>query len=179
MTRARVMAAPDALRLPIEETIRSGLSQKADETLLKADVREMREKLAVQFPAKSMWDLKFAPGGLVDIEFVAQFLQLKHAPAAQTVLDPNTVSALERFKRSGFLAHEEADALIDASRLQHALTQVLRIAVDGVLNPAHATQGLKALLSRAGGAEDFVALEQKLALAQASARAIFETQLTG
>jgi glutamate-ammonia-ligase adenylyltransferase len=177
LTRACVVTAPEALRGKIDETIRTGLSRTSDETLLKADVREMREKLAIQFPAKSMWDLKFAQGGLVDIEFLTQFLELKHAPAAQTVLDPNTVGALERLQQRGFLPCEEAAALIDASRLQHALAQVLRIAVDGVLDPAHATQGLKALLSRAGETDDFPTLEEKLLRAQSSARAIFERLL--
>jgi glutamate-ammonia-ligase adenylyltransferase len=134
----------------------------------------MREKLAAQFPAKSMWDLKFAPGGLIDIEFIAQFLQLKHAPETRGLLDPNTVGALLRSERALAIRSEDARRLIEACELQHALTQVLRIAVDGVLDPAHATMGLKALLVRAGEADDFIALEQNLARAQSAARSIYE-----
>jgi len=177
LTRGRVIAAPDALRREIEETVRAGLCLKSDNAKLTADVREMRAKLAAQFPPKSSWDLKFAPGGLVDIEFVAQYLQLKHAPANGDLLDPNTIGALRRLKQTRILDTGEADVLIEACELQHALTQVLRIAVDGVLNPAHATTGLKALLLRAGEADDFAALEQKLARAQSVARAIYEELL--
>ncbi len=178
LTRARVIAAPDALRNRIEETVRAGLSRKPDDTKLAADVREMREKLAAQFPGKSKWDLKFAPGGLVDIEFISQFLQLKHASAKSDVLDANTVGALTRFKRTGLLAAEDADALVRACELENALTQVLRIAVDGVLDPAAATPGLKALLMRAGEASDFDALEKKLSRAQSAVRAAFERLVT-
>jgi glutamate-ammonia-ligase adenylyltransferase len=177
LTRARVIAAPATLREQIEETVAAGLSQKQDQTKLAADAREMREKLAAQFLARSNWDLKFAQGGLVDIEFIAQFLQLKHAPAAPAVLDPNTVGALERMKGAGFLASNDAGTLIEASRLQHALTQVLRIAVDGVLDPGEATPGLKTLLSRAGESDDFPDLEKKLAQAQSAVRALFERLL--
>jgi glutamate-ammonia-ligase adenylyltransferase len=178
LTRGRVIAAPDGLRRQIEEAVSAGLRLKIDEARLVADVREMREKLAAQFPAKSMWDLKFAAGGLIDIEFAAQFLQLKHAPDLCNVLDPNTVEMLQRLAQEKLITADQARALIGACELQHALTQVLRIAVDGVLDPAHATAGLKALLVRAGDAEDFPALEKKLARAQSAARKVFAQLLT-
>ncbi|HEY5047016.1 MAG TPA: bifunctional [glutamine synthetase] adenylyltransferase/[glutamine synthetase]-adenylyl-L-tyrosine phosphorylase [Rhizomicrobium sp.] len=172
LTRGRIIAAPIALRAAIEEAIRSALSAPCDESVAK-DAVEMRGKLAVQFPARNMWDLKFAPGGLVDIEFIAQFLQLKHAAANLDVLDPNIIGALEKLGRADFLGADDAGALIDACKLQHALMQVLRIAVDGVLDPAHATSGLKSLLARAGGADDFTALEQRLASVQSHVHALF------
>jgi glutamate-ammonia-ligase adenylyltransferase len=178
LTRARVLVAPEALRGAIESTIRSGLTSNSDGTKLARDVVEMREKLAAQHPAKSMWDLKFAPGGLVDIEFVAQFLQLKNALALPDVLDPNTPDGLKKLKEAGALSTPDAEALIGACELQHAVTQVLRIAVEGVLDPTSATAGLKALLRRAADSESFGALEQKLARVQCAARAVFEKVLT-
>ena len=173
LTRARVIVAPDDLRCAVENVIRDGISLRSDDLQLKKDVLEMRNKLAAQFPAKNRWDLKFAPGGLVDIEFIAQFLQLKHAPEMREILDPNTVGALERMKQSGLLRPGDALGLIGACALEQALNQVLRIAVDGVLDPSRATAGLKLLLSRAGEAADFVDLEQKLANAQTVVRAFF------
>lgn len=174
LTRARVIAGPDALRREIEATIAAALSLEFDTAKLGKDARDMREKLAAQFPAKSMWDLKFAPGGMVDIEFVAQFLQLKHARSMPRVLNTNTHGAIERLKSSSCVDAGAADTLIAACRLEQALTQVLRIAVDGVLDGARATQGLKSLLTRAGEASGFAELEEKLLHAQSQARAVFE-----
>ena len=57
--------------------------------------------------------------------------------------------------------------------MEHALTQVLRIALDGTLEPKDATPGLKALLVRAGGTEDFGALEKRLFALQDKVREIF------
>jgi hypothetical protein len=51
---------------------------------------------------------------------------------------------------------------------------VLRIAVDGTLDPETATPGLKALLVRADAAATFEELEQRLAAEQATVRAIFD-----
>jgi glutamate-ammonia-ligase adenylyltransferase len=171
LTRARIVFAPDALRSQIEEAIRAGLSFAPDDARLASDVTDMRAKLAAQFPGKSGWDLKFAPGGLVDLEFATQFLQLKHGFLSPDILRPNTLEALRALGQGRFLPEVDGEALVRACVLQNTLTQVLRIAIDGVLDPAAATAGLKALLSNAGGVDDFPELERKLASAQSEAHA--------
>jgi len=166
LTRARVIAGPAALA--------ATLTKLGDDTKLVKDAREMREKLAAQFPGRNAWDLKFAPGGLVDIEFIAQALQLRAAVDAPEILDTNTIAALERLSLARVLDVLYAEDLIAAAKLQHALTQVLRIAVDGVLEPEKATPGLKALLARAGDTTDFAGLETQLAATQTRVRQIFD-----
>jgi len=161
LTRARAIAGSPELGREVEAAIRVALLAKSDDARLVTDARDMREKLAAQFPGKSRWDLKFAPGGLVDIEFIAQTLQLRRG-----VFDTNTTAALS--KLGGF------ETLIEASSFQHALMQVLRIAVDGTLDPAQATPGLKSLLARTGGAQNFTELEARLAELQTKTHAVFE-----
>ncbi len=109
----------------------------------------MRDKLAAQFPGRNRWDLKFAPGGLVDIEFITQTAAVWWALHSADVLDTNTIEALRKLQAAGMLAPGQAVSLIDAASLEHALTQILRIALDGTLEPAEATPGLKTLLSPA------------------------------
>ncbi len=133
----------------------------------------MRERLAGQFP-RSMWDVKLAPGGLVDIEFLAQALQLCCASSNRDVLDQNTIAALDRLCLAGAMLPADAVALVVAAKLEHALTQVLRIAVEGDFRPDAATKGLKSLLARAGDAPDFAALETQLAETEERVRAVFD-----
>jgi glutamate-ammonia-ligase adenylyltransferase len=168
LTRARVVHAPPDFACEIDAAIRAVLTTPADPAKLTADARDMRGKLAAQFPGKNHWDLKFAPGGLVDIEFIAQTLQLCAADAG--VLDTNTIEALRKLEAAGRLAPERARTLVDAAKLEHALTQVLRIALDGTLDPAHATSGLKSLLVRAADAGDFDVLETRLVDTQMAVR---------
>ncbi|HEX4861306.1 MAG TPA: bifunctional [glutamine synthetase] adenylyltransferase/[glutamine synthetase]-adenylyl-L-tyrosine phosphorylase [Rhizomicrobium sp.] len=160
LTRARAVAGDAGLCREVEDAIRAALVAKASDAKLIADAREMREKLAAQFPGKNRWDLKFAAGGLVDIEFVAQTLELRRG-----VFDTNTIAALHKL---GGL-----DGVIAAASFQHALMQVLRIAVDGTLEPENATPGLKALLARTGGAEDFAELGVSLEKHQRNVQKIF------
>ena len=74
----------------------------------------MRDKMAAQYPGRNGWDLKYAPGGLMDIEFIAQALQLIHAPAHPAILDTNTIAALDKMAAAGFLEGADARLLIEA-----------------------------------------------------------------
>jgi glutamate-ammonia-ligase adenylyltransferase len=175
LTRARVLSGPADLQMRISDAIRAALTQGgAEPARLLTDARIMREKLAAQFPARDIWDIKFAPGGLVDIEFIAQILQLIAAHHYEDVLDQNTILALEKLRDRDLIADADAEALIDATRVEHGLTQVLRIAVDGPFKPDTATRGLKLLLARAGDAPDFSTLQARLAETQSQVRAIFD-----
>jgi glutamate-ammonia-ligase adenylyltransferase len=177
LTRARVVAGSSVLRAEVEKTVHAALSRPANAKLLARDARQMRDRLALQFPGKDRWDLKFAPGGLVDIEFVAQYLQLLHAGKYPDILCPGTVPALERLALAGLLTQQDAAVLGSAARLQLALIQSLRLSLGGTFDPATATSAIKALLARAGGVSDFDTLNHRLADLQARARAVFEELL--
>ncbi|HEY1837227.1 MAG TPA: DUF294 nucleotidyltransferase-like domain-containing protein, partial [Rhizomicrobium sp.] len=171
LTRARVVAGSAGLAREVEKVIAATLAVPRSPQQIAADAAEMRDKLAAQYPGKSRWDVKFAPGGLVDIEFVAQTLQL--ANAERGIVEPNTVAALQKLAGAQALCAADAQTLISTARIENALMQVLRIAVEGTLNPQEASPGLKALLARAAGARDFATLEESLADAQSRVRAIF------
>src|SRR5580692_1718390 len=172
LTRARVVLAPSTLHTKVEAVMQATLTAPNDESLLLKDVREMRDRIAQQYPGKNPWDLKYARGGLVDIEFAAQALQLR---ARHTQLfDANTITALGKLQAADILAPDDAEALMAAARLQGALMQVLRIALDGTLDSATASAGLKALLAGAGGCTDFSALESWLLRVQKQVGEVFE-----
>jgi glutamate-ammonia-ligase adenylyltransferase len=173
LTRGRLVAGPEGLQGRVAAEIRRRLTQPREAAVIIGDARDMREKMALTFPGANPWDLKYAPGGLVDIEFIAQAFQLVHAPARPSVLDTNTIGALLMLKGAGFLEAADADVLLASARLQHALTQVLRIALDETPKIEEATPGLKTLLTRAAEAGSFADTQARLAELQAKTRAIF------
>ena len=173
LTRARVVHAPQRLGQRVEDVIAQTLRASVEPAKVTADARDMRLKLAAQFSSSNRWDLKFASGGLVDIEFIAQTLQLCTAPTGADVLDTNTLAALRKLGAAAALSADDAKALQSAATLQQALTQALRIALDGPLDPASATPGLKGVLVRAAGSENFAQLESQLSDAQDAVCRIF------
>ncbi len=162
LLRARVISGPSELRLRVEDAIRHALERKRDADLIAQDVREMRSRIAAEKGSESIWDLKQVRGGLVDLEFIAQYLQLIHVHDHPQVLDQNTLRAFQKLRDLGLLESKYADVLIPATRLIHNLTQVLRICITERFESESAPQGLKDLLARAGAMPSFEVLEDTL-----------------
>ena len=179
LTRARLVAGPEQLWMRVKGEIAARLTVPRERLRILADAREMRGKIATQYPGRNRWDLKYAPGGLIDIEFLAQALQLIHTPAHPEILDTNTVAALAKIASAGLLDAADGRLLIEAARLEQALTQILRIALEETLDADAASVGLKALLADAGGAPNFSALERDLFARQDKVRAAFGRLMAG
>src|SRR5471030_2681795 len=95
LTRARVISASPHFRSAIEAIIRRVLTRPRDAAVVANDVAEMRRAVALEKGENDVWDLKYAAGGLVDIDFIAQYLQLAHAAANPDILDVNTLHVLD------------------------------------------------------------------------------------
>jgi glutamate-ammonia-ligase adenylyltransferase len=174
LTRARVVSGPAPLRAAVEGAIRNALTRPRDAAKTTADVRAMRALIEKEKGSTDIWELKLVRGGLVDLEFIAQYLQLVHAQAHPDILSQNTVTALVNLDRAGLLPPQAADVLLPAARLFGNLTQILRLCVDGPFAPEKAADGLKALLVRAGEAPDFPRLAADLAACQAAVATLFD-----
>lgn len=169
LTRTRAITGPIELREKVNSAIEATLLKPRDRAKTAADVREMRERIWNDRKTENIWDLKQVRGGLVDLEFIAQYLQLVHASANPEVLDQNTIAAFEKMRDANLLDADDAATLIETARLVHNLTQIVRLCLDGLFDPAAAPRGLKELLARAGEAPHFEALTLRL---QQSLRAV-------
>jgi glutamate-ammonia-ligase adenylyltransferase len=116
-------------------------------------------------------------GGLVDVDFVTQFLLLHHAPDKPEMLTTNTIAALNGLVAAGVLDVGAAEVLIPAMRLYQGLTQTLRMASDGAFRPKEAPRGLIGLLVEIGEMPDFAHLEAHLVETEKAAHAIYDTVL--
>ena len=172
LTRARVVSGSPAMRARVEAAIHDALSRPRERAKIATDVSEMRQRIFADKGTTDIWELKQVRGGLVDLEFIAQFLQLVHAAEHPDVLDQNTIAALQKLGAAGLLP--EADQLVPAARLIHELTQVLRLCFAGPFKPEAAPDGLKALLARIGGVPTFPLLESHLRDTLAETAAAFE-----
>ncbi|MFM9939080.1 MAG: bifunctional [glutamine synthetase] adenylyltransferase/[glutamine synthetase]-adenylyl-L-tyrosine phosphorylase [Hyphomicrobiaceae bacterium] len=174
LTRARVVSGPPALVAKVESAIREALVKPRERAKIAADVREMRGLIAKEKGTSDIWDLKQVRGGLVDIEFIAQYLQLVAAAKHPGVLQQTTVQALRALVEAGEVDLAEVDVLLPAARLVNALTQVLRLCLDGPFDPVKAPDGLKDLLARVGGVPSFAHLEVTLKEALEAVAQAFE-----
>ncbi len=96
LTRARVIFATGGFGEQVTGAIRSLLLAEVDQITLAAGVLAMRRKLEA---ARPRHDLKRGPGGLADIEFIVQYLQLLHASSEPDLLRSNMWEALAALRR--------------------------------------------------------------------------------
>ncbi len=170
LTRARVVAGPPALRARLEQAIRAALAAAGDPATVRADAASMRARLwrdaRPPGPPFAWRDAKLRPGGLVEVEFVAQALQLVHAGRDPPPLSPTTREALARLGRAGALGAADVALLARADRAWRAVLGMLRLIDarrdDGTLSGASTEALLHA--ARAAGAEavDAAALRDTL-----------------
>jgi glutamate-ammonia-ligase adenylyltransferase len=178
LTRARVVSASPAFRARVEAEIKKALCVRRDPATVARDAVEMRRAIAAERGEEERWDLKYAAGGLVDLEFIAQYLALIHAVRKPEILDTHTGRLLEAAQTLGVLDAADGEILRSAFALYHDLTQILRLCLVGKFDPAAAGPGLLVLLTRAGGLPDFATLEAHLIDTQARVRRCF-TRILG
>jgi glutamate-ammonia-ligase adenylyltransferase len=173
LTRARVISASPQFRSKIETIIRSVLTRPRDAPSVGTDVAEMRRAIALEKGEDDIWDLKYAKGGMVDIDFIAQYLQLIHAADKPGILDVSTLHVLDNAARLGVLPQSAAEVLRSAARLYHDLTQILRLCVSERFKPETAGEDLLRVLARAGDAPDFSSLQARVKETQSEVRRVF------
>jgi len=175
LTRARVIASSsDDFTAKINGLMRDTLAKERGEAAVRADVSSMRGRIEKEKGSKDIWDLKQVAGGLVDVEFIAQYLLLVHANAHPDVLAQGTEDALKNAQKIGVLASGDADQLLQAERLYLRLTQVLRMTLDGKFSSDNCPRGVLDMLAHAAGTPDIKRLELEMADMQAGIRALFE-----
>ena len=178
LTRARVVwASSPEFEQEAVAAIDTALRGPRDLAQVAQDVREMRDLMHRERPDKGEWDVKLSPGGLVDIEFAAQYLQLAHAAAGGPIA-AGTMEALDALGERGLASAEILAALTTAWRLAQNLTQLLKLALTDHDDPADQPKPFRQLLARAGGARDFRSLRTRLDRAKTAAHKAYQQVLS-
>jgi glutamate-ammonia-ligase adenylyltransferase len=154
LTRARVMAGEPALAAEVEDERRRILAVKGPGAGVRADVAEMRARLAEAKPAKGLCEAKNGPGRLMDIELCAEWAALVAA---------NPARGVERqLSSKGVLAAEDQAVLAEAYRFLWRLQCGAKLLSDKPLDPEAIGEGGRAFLLRETGETDVAALSARL-----------------
>jgi glutamate-ammonia-ligase adenylyltransferase len=131
LTRARFSAGDPAVGDAFEKIRCEVLCQKRDLDQLRADIVEMRQKMMDSHATRgdlreTVFDLKHDPGGLVDVEFIVQYLVLGHAHAHPELTgNKGNIALLKMAADAGLIPAELAEtvrnAYRDYRRMQHGL----------------------------------------------------------
>jgi [glutamine synthetase] adenylyltransferase / [glutamine synthetase]-adenylyl-L-tyrosine phosphorylase len=174
LTRARAVAGPRVLASQIMATVRELLRRPRDADRLVADVDDMRRRIAEQHRAPETFDLKHRSGGMVDIEFIAQYLQLRWAADHPFVLCQNTHGALAALASAQVLPRAAEIDLARSLRLWRNVQSLLKLVANEPFDQAAAAPQIQALLAAGADAVDFADLLMKIEEAAAMAHGWYE-----
>jgi glutamate-ammonia-ligase adenylyltransferase len=167
LTRARVVVGGPAARAATEAVIETTLHMPRDLAILRTDVIRMRDEMEAHKPGAGLWDVKLGAGGLVDLEFIIHYLQLRD----RTAFTPDLRAACRELIAAGKLA----PALLEAHDLQTRLLVMLRLVGPQTGPVGKFTPDVGARLAQSAGHRDFASLEAALKLAKAAVIAAWES----
>jgi glutamate-ammonia-ligase adenylyltransferase len=161
-TKARAIAGDESLIAQLEIFINTQLTKPRDIEKLRSDVVDMRERIAKEYPTTNPWDIKYVRGGITDIDFIAQYLILRHAPNLLGTKSSNAREVFEMLKQAHCIDHEMADGLLAANEFLGQLSNLLRLCYDRKFEEDTAPIGLKKLLVETVSEKDFTSLSERL-----------------
>lgn len=168
LTRGRVCVGPAPLKEKIENIIRKALSDKSrDKAKLCMDVADMRQKMRSEFGDNSLWAMKHADGGLLDIEFICQYLTLKHAPEHPEILKTNILESITALSKNHLLAPDTGKMLYEASNLMQSLQLILRLCMGSSTKSEGKPEGLIDILLKLADCSNLQQLEDKVSRTKA------------
>ena len=128
LIKARVVGGlrHESLVPEIEGAIEGALGKPRGSDETRAEIAEMRKKVAASFPPRSPFDLRNLEGGLMDLDFLVQMLQLQpEAEGARRI--GQAWHALPVLAEKGLIAPEQASALAQAGKMMNSMHQWLRL----------------------------------------------------
>jgi glutamate-ammonia-ligase adenylyltransferase len=170
LTRARPVAGDQRLRSRLSAAIAAVLRQPRDPRRLVVDVAEMRRRISAEHRRPAPFDLKHRPGGLIDLEFIAQYLMLREAAARPQVLHRAAIDGLAALAAAGVLSRAAADELRRAAGVLHRVLTVLTLVDVGGEWAEPFAEPDATMIARCAGAVDFAELSADISQAAAVVR---------
>ena len=164
LTRASVLASTAGFATILEEEVRIALSRPQDAASIRADTAAMLAKVNTEINQSGPWDVKYRKGGMMELAFIAEALQLIHGPADPSLFRANTAEAIRALRHAGHLSEQDGAMLLAADFLWRTIQGIDRITGlrDQVSAPPPA---MLAPLLRATGAGDLEDLLGRMARA--------------
>ncbi len=147
LTRARPVAGDNSLCAEVEAEVEAVLALPRDADKIFKEAAEMRALIEKEKPPRDSWDIKLVPGGLIDLEFIAQCAVLtgEVEGIGSNPRAPGTADTLARLA-SGFADPQTRQELCDAYHLYVSLTQMIRLCLTGPFDRKDVPPGLTDLL---------------------------------
>jgi len=133
LLRARPVAGDMDLINAFQQMKKQVILQRCNE-IRGSDVEHMRKRIIREVSRETAgYDIKNGPGGIKEIEFLVQYLQLKHVPELPDLIIQNTETAIKHLTKSSILDSDPGDLLSNAYTFLRTVDTLLRLNDENVL----------------------------------------------
>ncbi|MFH9614519.1 bifunctional [glutamine synthetase] adenylyltransferase/[glutamine synthetase]-adenylyl-L-tyrosine phosphorylase [Streptomyces pratensis] len=128
LLKARPVAGDPELGAEYVEAVSPMVWQAADRENFVGDVQKMRRRVVDNIPVDRVdRELKLGPGGLRDVEFAVQLLQLVHGRSDSTLRSGSTLEALRALADGGYVGRADAAQLDEAYRFLRTMEHRIQL----------------------------------------------------
>src|SRR5690606_15590307 len=177
LTRARVVAGDNGLMQRTAAALREINETARDREKIRTDTLDMRRRVLKEFESDNPFALKHARGGMMDLEFLCQYLRLAHGPAHPAILLPNSMDSLAKMKEAGILPAAEADRIVEILGLYLNVSGLQQLSLGSTPIDETIPLALQEALAAAAKVDNFALLAKKLQTAQGEIDALLDKYL--
>lgn len=170
MTRGRVVSADKSIGAKIDQVLNRLLTKPRDQAKTRADIAEMRGTIEQEKPAKGVFDFKLMPGGLIDLEFVAQGAVLGGSVFGERKTSTQAILAALDDPR---LPISHRDLLLQAHQFFSSMTQILRLCLNSDPQGEELEETLIDIMCKAADLPDGKSLRAHIRNTAAQVRTVF------
>jgi len=136
LTKARVVLGGQELAEGIDEVIRHAVYGSSVDEAARREIHRLRMRMETEIAKEKAgsYNIKTGRGGMVDVEFIVQYLLLTHGHALPEIRSNNTLLALKSIRAAGLIDAEDGAILIDGYKFLRRLENRLRIIHDYSMN---------------------------------------------
>jgi len=177
MLKARLIVSDGALGDAVMACLKDCLAQPRDAQAVLEDVAAMQKRLHDHFRRTDPFAIKHIPGGMMDLEFIAQGLSLVHAHKDPGLIGLDAEEVFDRLGADQIIQSDHAGRLVTTAKQYRYLQSVMRAALDGRFDAETAPRLLKKRMAEESGFADFDALRAGLVEAEQFVLTMFDTYI--
>jgi glutamate-ammonia-ligase adenylyltransferase len=150
LTKARVVLGGEDLTAGINDIIRHTVYGFSADDSVRAEIHRLRMRMENEIARESEgnYNIKTGRGGMVDVEFIVQYLLLKHGHSIPEIRSNNTLTALKAIKVADIISSSDGEILVSGYKFLRRLEDRLRIVHDYSMNDLGGSQEYLDVLAR-------------------------------
>ena len=164
LIKARVVVGPPDLAASYEVLTAEIVYEHPLPENLKKEIYRLRQRMEKELGKENAEhrNIKTGRGGMVDVEFIAQYLQLRHGRENISLRCRNTVEALERLRNENLISKMDCENLVSGYKFLRRLENKLRLVHDQSINQLTSEPAYIAKLARHLGYSDSTGQPEQL-----------------